>query len=114
MNENSPKYPFGPADHQTVTPSATVALTIVNDKTILDFNAALSAGMTINLTIDSEVKKGATLSVKALSDGTARNVTCGTGMTGPGITGTISKTKSAIWEYNGTTFVQMTAAVQLD
>lgn len=114
MNDNSPKYPFGPADHQTVAPTATVALTIQNDKTILDFTTALGAAMTINLTIDSEVKKGATLTVKALSDGTARNITCGTGMTGPGLAGTISKTKSAHFEYNGTAFIQMGAALQLD
>lgn len=106
-------FPFGAADAQTPAYAAALALTITNQLTHVTLSNAMSGGMTVNLTIDSEVKRGARLILTAASDGTARTITPGTGMLGTAEAGVISKTKQLVFEYNGTAFV-LQAARQID
>jgi hypothetical protein len=106
------KYPFGPATNDTLTYGATIAKTIDNQKTILTL--AMTGDATLNLTIDDEVKPGATLTIIAGSDGTARALTPGSGFTGPVIAGVISKKKCARYEYDGISFKMLALAVQID
>ncbi len=107
-------FPFGVADSQSVTPAAGVAAaTIANNLTIVDLGT-LGAAATLNLTLNANLNTGAILVVKALSDGTARNVTFGTGITGPVLAGVISKTKTQTFIFDGSGFVGIAAAVQVD
>ncbi len=101
------------SEKQAITGASVMPATITLQNTILDLGTLTAAG-TLNLTIDAGVQIGALLVVKAKSDTTARDVTLGTGMTGPVFAGTISKTKNVSLMYDGTTFVAMSAAVQLD
>lgn len=101
-----PKYPFGPATVASVTPAAVMSLEVENSETVADLGTLAAAG-TLNLEIDAELKAGARLTVKVKSDGTARDLTLGTGFTGTTVAGTISKTKVASFVYDGTTFIHV-------
>lgn len=109
---NNPKYPFGLASVLAIAPAAVMALSVDNTETIADLGTLGAAG-TLNLTIDSELKPGARLTVVAKSDGTARDLTLGTGFTGNTIAGTINKTKVVSFLYNGVTFLH-TGTQQVD
>lgn len=105
-------WPFGAADLQQPAFAATLAVTITSNYTILD-PAILTGAMTINLTIDSEVKKGAILIAEITA--TATEVTTfGTGFTSPTLTGVAGKTKVMAFFYDGTTFKPCAAGYQID
>ena len=108
------KWPFGPADIQApAAHAAAPAITITNGKTFLTL-PTMTGAVTLNLTIDADLEAGAELIVQAKSDGTARDITPGTGMTGPVVAGVISKTKVTRYVYNGTSFVNTSLALQID
>lgn len=104
---------FPTQEAQTLTPGATIDVAITRQTTIVDCGE-LAANATLNATIGSDVERGAILNVKAKSDGTARSLTFGTGFTAPAVSGTISKTKVVSFIYNGTAFLPIAAAVQID
>lgn len=108
---SNPVFPFGPASTETLTSAATIAVEVNNTMNIL--TVALDTNTTINLTVDPETKVGSMIVLKAASDGTARSVTPGTGMTGAAISGTINKTKAITFVYDGSTFVHV-ATQQID
>ncbi|MHB9003511.1 MAG: hypothetical protein ACYC6C_05545 [Coriobacteriia bacterium] len=93
--------------------SAAIAVNINRQTTTIDLGELGAAG-TLNATIGSDVERGAIVHVKALSDGTARDITFGTGFTAPVLAGVISKTKVQSFIYDGTTFLPMGAALQID
>jgi len=108
------RYPFGEADSQVLTPDTTVEVTIVQDATLVTFDAALAADMTLNLAaFDTELPVGSQLTVKALSDGTARDITLGTGFEGTVVAGVISKTIMSIFQFDGTSYV-LVSSIQTD
>ncbi len=113
LNSTNINYPFGDADVQTVAPAAAVTLTIKNQLTHVEFTPAMAAGMTVNFVVTPGLKRGARVRMKALSDGTARTVTPGTGATGTAEAGVISKTKELTWEFDGTNF-ELQSARQID
>lgn len=98
---------------QVLTPAATVEATI-SVPTLLSFDAALSAAMTLNVTIPSGTPDGTILHITAASDGTARTIAFGTGFNAPNLAGTISKTKVQTFILSGGVFVPMGAAFQID
>lgn len=100
-----PIFPFGPASAETLTYASTIAASVNNSKTIL--SVAMTGNATLNLTIGAGTRVGSELYVKITSDGTARDLTPGTGMTGTAVAGVISKTKVATYVYDGTTFVHV-------
>lgn len=102
-------HPFGSVDIQTPAYAATLAVTIKNENTILK-PATLTGAMQINLTINANIRAGATIYMQLTSDGVARTVTFGTGFTAVALAGTISKTNSVQFIYDGSTFVQAGAA----
>lgn len=107
-------FPFGAADSQSITHSGGVAAaTINNNMTIVDLGT-MDADVTLNLTLNKDLNAGAILVVKGASDGTARDVTFGTGITGPDLAGVISKTKTQSFIFDGSGFIGIAAAVQLD
>lgn len=102
-------FPFGQATLLTPAYSATLAVTITDQLVILK-PAAMTGSMTINLTLPPDLHIGAMLLMELLSDTTARTVTFGTGFTAPTLAGTISKTNSYMFVYDGTSYVPMGAA----
>lgn len=107
------KFPFAPADVQSVTAAASVEVAITNAETIVDFGT-LAADMTLTLDIATGVPAGSVIHIKALSDGTARDITFSTGFTAPVLAGVISKTFVQSFKYTGSTFLPMGAALQID
>lgn len=108
------KYPFGLADEQALTATGAQALTIDDNMTIIDgVTVEATANRTLNLTIDSEVKKGARLLVKSKTNGTETTV-MGTGIDGPNIVGVAGKTKTQGFTFDGTVFLPDGASVQID
>jgi predicted polyphosphate/ATP-dependent NAD kinase len=108
------KWPFGPADLKApAAHAATVAVTITNAKTFLTL-PTMTGAVTVNLTIDGDLEAGAELILRAKSDGTARDVTPGTGLEGPVVAGVINKTKVARYVYDGSKFVNTALALQID
>lgn len=101
------KWPFGPADYQLVNAATgTVTPTITNTKTILKYTAPAGA-VTINLSIDSEVKVGAELIIYVDQTTTGRNFTLGTGFDteAPDLTGVASDSDVIKLVYDGTAFL---------
>jgi hypothetical protein len=101
-------WPFGEADVQNIADAATMAVTINNRFTIVNIDEMAQAG-TLDLTINGDLPAGAILLVKAKSDGTARTLTFGTGMTGTSVAGVISKTKYITCMYDGSKFIHVTS-----
>lgn len=96
--------PYGKVDVQTPAEAATIAATISKGDTNINIVGAAAQDMTLNLTIGADVPDGAKVTVKWLSDGTARDLIPGTGMNGNPVIGTISKTHVAVFEKNGSSF----------
>lgn len=105
-------WPFGPAVHETPDYAATIELTIKNQRTIIE-PAILTGNLTLNLTIDSQVQKGAI--VDLIVKTTATEVTTlGTGIDGPAVTGVAGKTWTQSFFYDGTSFKPCGAKIQID
>lgn len=108
------KWPFGAASVVALSATGSQAVTISNELTIIDGQTTQASGnRTTNLTISSEVKAGAIIHAKVKSAAT-ETMTWGTGFTAPTMTGASGKTKSVAFMYDGTTFKQIGAEVQLD
>lgn len=108
------KFPFGPADTLTLSATGAQALTIENELVIVDGVTTEATGnRTLNLTIDAGVKAGAKLFVKSKTNGTETTI-FGTGMQGATITGAAGKTKTVLFIYDGTNFVEAGTPVQID
>jgi hypothetical protein len=105
---------FPAADVQTPEAAATLPVTIKQMVTFIHLATAMAAAMTINLSINAQVTKGAIIHLKAASDGTARDITFGTGFTAPVLAGVISKTKVQSFIYNGTAFFPIGDGLQID
>lgn len=103
---------FPIADVQSKDYAATIAVTVNEMFTVVNV-AEMTGAPTVNVTIDSQVTAGAILLMKLQSDTTARNVTLGTGLTGTTVAGVISKTKYAMFVYDGTSFIHV-ATNQVD
>lgn len=95
---------FPTSEAQVVAAAATIPIEVVRTNTVIDLGT-LAADATVNATIGDDVPVGAILVVKAKSDGTARAVTFGTGIDGAALAGTISKTKTAMFVFDGTIFI---------
>ena len=106
MTEPTISYPFGELDKQSKAYAATIALTIKNQKTQVEV-AELTGDLTLTATAASDLRAGAELLVKLKSDTTARAATLSTGFLGTSVAGTISKTKVAKFEYDGSKFVHV-------
>jgi len=106
-------WPHGEADSQTLAYAAIQAVTITNMFTVLIFTI-LTGDTTLNLTIDSQVRKGAKLLLKVPATNNADDLTLGTGIDAPVIVGVATKTKTQEFTYDGTLFVPSGAVVQID
>lgn len=106
-------WPQGEADKQDLAYAAVQAVTITNMMTILNF-AILTGDTTLNLTIDSQVRKGARLLIKVPATNNADDLTLGSGIDAPAIVGVATKTKTQEFVYDGSLFVPAGGVVQID
>ena len=106
------KYKIGSSTVAALAFATTMELTVSESRTIVPI--AMTDDATINLASDAEPSIGDELIVVATSDSTARDLTFGTGITGPALTGVISKTKVQSFVYNGSAFIASAAPVQTD
>jgi hypothetical protein len=91
-------------DYQTAIAYATPkAMTVTQFISIWKF-AELSGVMTLNLTITTNLAKGAMIFAYFDSDATGRDVTGGTATCTSVVGGTSNKNKWAVWVYDGTIF----------
>lgn len=97
------QWPHGASDVVVLTYAATIALAITNSKTFA--SVAMTGAATLNITPDANLKAGAQLVLTIASDATARDLTPGTSMTGTVVSGIISKTKVATYDFDGTNFI---------
>ena len=108
------RYPFGLADTKELSNTGAQALAIDDDFTIIDGVTVEGSGnRTLDLTVNSEVKAGAKLLLKAKTAGTQTTI-FGTGITAPTITGVAGKTKTQGFTYDGTNFLPDGTSVQID
>lgn len=98
--------PFGAPDRQAPAFADPLALTVYDRLTIIDL--AVTATVTINLTVDAETPDGAMLIINVDQDATGRDVTLGTGFLAgsTGITGIADDKDSilAIYDASAGTF----------
>lgn len=108
------KYPFGEADVLALSATGAQALEINNGLTIIDGVTTEATGnRTLNLTINDELKAGAELIVKSKTFGTETTI-FGTGITSATITGVAGKTKTQGFVYDGSVFLPVGTAQQID
>lgn len=108
------KWPFGDATVVQMSATGEQNVDIYNNVTIVDGASVVATGArTLNLAISPDVAAGARMIVKTKTTATEA-LTPGTGMTGAATAGVAGKTKVAEYVYDGTTFIQTAAAVQID
>lgn len=95
-------YPFGPADFYAVDSDVTISLSIDNTVTFVEMS--LDTAATVNITPVSGLYKGSMLYLKITSDGTGRDVTLGTNITGTTVSGVANKTKLVAAIFDGDDF----------
>ena len=108
------KHPFGEATVVQLAATGTDNVDIQNDLTLLDGQTVQATGArTVNLNIAPNLKVGARLVIFHKTNAT-ETLTPGTGMKGKAITGVAGKTFAAEYFYNGTEFIQLATAFQID
>jgi hypothetical protein len=111
---DKPLYPAGAHSTQLLTATGTQALTIANSFTIIDGKTTQRTGnLTLDLTLDAELRAGARILLKIKSAAT-ETFTFGTGIDAPVITGVAGKTITQLFIYDGTIFYPAGTAVQVD
>lgn len=91
--------------------AATLALAPTKSRNIVKL--ALTGACTVNVDV-SKSAPGDKLIFKVGSDATARDLTFGTGITGPVMAGTINKIKTQEFIFDGEAFIATGALVQID
>jgi len=104
MTEPVISYPFGEMDVQSPVYVATIALSIKNQKTLVVVGE-LTGNLALSAVAAADLRKGAELIIKLVSDTSARTVTLGAGFETAHVQ-SIFGTKYAIFVYNGTSFAQ--------
>lgn len=95
-----------------LTYAASIDVTLTESVTLATLS--LTGDATIDLDAESKCSPGDQVVFKLTADGTDRDVTFGTGFTGPVNTVTANKTDVVTFIYDGTGFIQTSAAVQID
>lgn len=112
MDVEKINWPFGPAAHEKPAYAAVIALTIKNQRTIIEPDI-LTGALTLDLTIDSQVQKGAIIDLIIKTTG-VEVTTLGAGIDGPNIAGVAGKTKTQSFFYDGVSFKPVGTSVQID
>ena len=106
-------YPAGVVDTLTIAATGTTAATISNQMTVVTSLPTLTGNATLDLTLSSELKAGAMLTLKVKTTAT-ETFTFGTGIDAPVVTGVAGKTWCQAFWYDGTIFLPCGAKIQID
>jgi hypothetical protein len=106
------KFAFGHSTALLIVFSASMQATVSETRTIATIN--MTGNGTLALSEDAKPTLGDEIILKVSSDGTARDLTFGTGFTAPVLTGVINKTKVITLVYDGTAFIPSGAAIQIN
>ena len=102
---NPVRYPFGPADVQSVTAAATISLEVTNGGlTYVKLSQLGEAVTALTVTVPDDMPSGALLYLE-IPCATAYNVTPSTGFTSAALSGTANKTKVASFVFIDGKFV---------
>jgi hypothetical protein len=108
------RFPMGNANTSALTATGAQALTISDTLTIIDGVTVEATGnRTLNLTLADDLVIGSKIVVQSKTNGTETTI-FGTLMTGITITGVAGKTICNEFVFDGTTFLQSGAQVQVD
>jgi len=107
------RFPFGPASSAELSATGVQAIDVANDLTLVDGTIPATGDRTINLSIAEDLRIGARLVFSLKSTSTEKTI-FGDNITGVSITGVAGKTKTVEAVYNGTVFVLIGTAGQID
>lgn len=108
------KWPFGAAASEAMTATGDQEFTIDNDLTFIDGVSVVATGnRTLKLTAASGLTAGARVVIHSKTTAT-ETLVFSTGCTAPTITGVAGKTFGVELVYNGTSFMGVATAKQLD
>lgn len=103
-----PSYPFGNIDWITpASATGATAVTIDSLDTVI-YLASMAGAVTLNLTVESSVRRGARLRILVLQNATGRNVALGTGFItngAPDLTGVANDYDVMECIYDGSQFI---------
>ena len=105
--------PFGAAGTITIAATGTTAATISNNETVVTSLTTLTGNGTLDLTLSSELRAGATLSIKVKTTGT-ETFTFGTVIDAPTVKCFAGKTWCQSFWYDVTVFLPAGAKIQID
>ena len=106
------KYQIGSTVAFTIAYAATMTANVNESRNIITID--LTGAGALSLNPESKPQVGDEIILKVSSDGTARDLTFGTGFTAPTLAGVISKTKVLCLVYDGSNFIAKSAAIQID
>lgn len=108
------EWPVGAASTALMDNGGAQAITISDMYTYIDgVTTEATSNRTINLTITSGVRKGAIIMMESKTNGSETTV-FGTNITSATLTGSSGKTKAQAFRYNGTAFLPVGTAQQID
>lgn len=106
------KYQLGSAVAFDIAYATEMKAKVSESRSIISIN--LTGAGELSLDTESKPQVGDEVILKVSSDGTARDLTFGTGFTAPTLAGVISKTKVQSFVYDGTSFIATGTAVQIN
>lgn len=106
------KYQLGSAVAFAIAYATEMKAKVSESRSIISIN--LTGAGELSLDTESKPQVGDEVILKVSSDGTARDLTFGTGFTAPTLAGVISKTKVQSFVYDGTSFIATGTAVQIN
>lgn len=108
------RFPFGSASVKTLSATGAQAITIEDELTVINGVSTVATGnRTIELTISSQLAIGAMILLKTKTTGTETTI-FGTGIYSVTVSGAAGKTFSQGFIYDGTVFLPLGTAVQID
>lgn len=106
------KFQIGHSVAISILYAAAMSCVVEDSRNIVSID--MTGAGTLNLSEDSEPVVGDEIIVKVSSDGTARNLTFGTGFIAPVLAGVINKTKVQTLVYDGANFIASSTPVQIN
>jgi len=110
---NAQTWPSGNSTALTLDVGGTTSLTITNKMQHVASIPTLTANLTINVAVSSQIKAGAIMLITVKTTSTETTTYSGS-IVAPVVTGVAGKTWSQAFIYNGTNFYPCRAKIQVD
>lgn len=104
QNSRYVRFPFGKADAPVITAAPVISLPINNSLTVATISQ-LGSAATVNAVVNPDTEVGARINIKTSADGTARQLTFGTGFQAVNYTVAANKTATLSFLFDGVSFV---------